>query len=308
MALIMSSSLAAHSLPYHLKTLFLFTSDQVLDTVIPGTLFGLSAAFSGPVLSLPTQSFFTITQRLPAAWIWLWLMILQFCIQNQRHTNSVEEDRINKPWRPIPVGRISQHAAVKLLVGVYVLNAIISWHLDVLPIYIAWTVFGTAYNDFGGGDHSGLSRNAFCGVLFCCSFGGALSIAIGHDTSMSWKAWQWTFMMTFGIIGTTIHVQDFRDEIGDSARGRKTLVLEMGRKSALWSVMLAITFWSVFSPVIFFGSAWKALALSVGFAVYLIVISIQAIGGFDAKRDRRLYKIWCLWIGVCCGLPSLAPA
>ncbi|EAT78509.2 hypothetical protein HBH56_193490 [Parastagonospora nodorum] len=301
----MANSFRTTSFSYHLQTLFLFTSDQVLDTVIPGTLFGLSAAFSGPVLSLPTQSLFTIAHRLPATWIWLWLMILQFCLQNQHHTNSVEEDKINKPWRPIPAGRISQTGALRVLTAVYVLNAVVSWHLSVLPTYIAWTVLGTAYNDFGGGDHSGLSRNAFCGALFCCTFSGALSIALGSATSMSYEAWQWTVLMTFGIIGMTIHTQDFRDEVGDKARGRKTLVLQIGRKVALWSVICAVTFWSVYPPFALFKGNWVATAPSVVFAGYLVLIACQAMGGFDAKRDRRMYKIWCLWIGVCCELPAL---
>jgi 4-hydroxybenzoate polyprenyltransferase len=299
---------AKSGLPYHLETLVLFTSDQVLDTVIPGTAFGLASSISGPLLDLPNQDVFTITQRLPAVWIWLWLMILQFCLQNQRHTNSVEEDLINKPWRPIPAKRISQKNALWLLLCTYALNTVVSWYLDVLPIYVAWTVLGTAYNDLGGGDHSGLSRNIFCGALFCCTFGGALSIALGHGHSMTYKAWQWTLMMTFGIIGTTIHTQDFRDEVGDRARGRKTLVLEMKRKPPARSVVLAVTFWSLYPPLVFFRSAWMAAAVLVVFACYLVTVSVQAMNGFDAKRDRRMYKIWCLWIGVCCGLPALVRA
>lgn len=189
--------------------------------------------------------------------------------------------------------------------GVYVLNAVVSWRLDVLPIYVAWTLLGTVYNDFGGGDYSGFSRNAFCGALFCCTFSGALSIALGNAAPMSFEAWRWTGLMTFGIIGMTIHTQDFRDEIGDKARGRKTLVLQMGRKTALWSVMCAIIFWSVYPVFALFGGSWVAGAASGAFGGYLILVVGQAMGGFDAKRDRQMYKIWCLWIGVCCGLPGL---
>jgi 4-hydroxybenzoate polyprenyltransferase len=295
-------------LPYHLETLFLLTSDQVLDTVIPGTAFGLSAAVSGPILNLPSQSIFTITQRLPAVWLWLWLMSLQFCLQNQWHTNSIEEDLINKPWRPLPAKRLTQKQAIWLLLVTYVLNAVMSWHLGVLYIHFAWIILGTIYNDFSGGDHSGLLRNGFCGALGCCVYGSALSIALGHRVEMSWKAWQWTLMMTFGIIGTTIHTQDFRDEVGDRARGRKTLVLEMGRMPAAWSVIVAVAFWSVCAPLVFFESAWITGTVLMVFAGHLVTVSFQTMGGFEAKRDRRMYKIWCLWIGICCGIPALVRA
>lgn len=193
------------SLLYHLNTLYLFTGDQILDTVIPGTIFGLSAAISGPVLNLPAQDPFAIVQRLPVVWFWLWLMILQFCLQNQRHTESVKEDAINKPWRPLPAGRMSQENAVSLLTCTFIVSCVVSWHLDVLPIYLAWTVLGTLYNDRGCGDYSGLSRNVFCGALFCCTFGGALSISLGSGSAMSFRASQWTVMMTLGIISSTIY-------------------------------------------------------------------------------------------------------
>jgi 4-hydroxybenzoate polyprenyltransferase len=293
------------SLLYHLKTLLLFTSDQILDTVIPGTAFGAFAAVSGPVLGLPAQETSAVVRRLPRISIWLWLMILQFCVQNQRHTSSVEEDSINKWWRPIPARRITQENTVSLLSSTYILNCAISYHLDVQPIYLAWTVLGTIYNDFGGGDHSGLSRNIFCGALFCCTFSGALSIGLGPSCDMSYRAWQWTLLMTLGMIGSTIHTQDFRDEIGDKARGRRTLVLEMGRRPAMLSVVVGVSFWSLYLPLSFFASDWTTAMLSMVLGAYLVIASFRAMGGHDAKRDRRMYKTWCLWIGVYCGLPAL---
>ena len=74
------------------KSLYLFTCDQILDTVIPGTLFGILGALSGPVLDLPSQQYLPILARAPAAALWLWFVILQFCVQNQRSPVSVAED------------------------------------------------------------------------------------------------------------------------------------------------------------------------------------------------------------------------
>jgi 4-hydroxybenzoate polyprenyltransferase len=293
------------SMLYHVNTLLLFTGDQVFDTVMPGTVFSICAVLAGPTLGLPEQGAFTIMQRLPIVWSWLWLMILQFCLQNQRHTASIEEDAINKPWRPIPSGRITQGRASLLLTLTYAVSGIISYYLNVLPIYLAWTVLGMAYNDFGGGDHSGLSRNVFCGALFSCTFGGALRIALGPD-SMSYSACQWTALVTLGIIAFTIHTQDFRDEPGDKARGRHTLVLEMGRKPALWTVIFTVSFWSIYIPVGFFEMSWVTVFLSVVVGGYLSVACLRSMSGHDAGLDRHMYKIWCFWIAICCSLPTLA--
>ncbi|KAF1832863.1 hypothetical protein BDW02DRAFT_502012 [Decorospora gaudefroyi] len=298
---------ALHSAFYHARTLFLFTSDQLLDTVFPGTVFGTLAAISGPVLRLPHQDILTVFQRLPVVWFWLWLIILQFCLHNQRHTESVDEDAINKPWRPIPSKRIDQEQAKYLLMATYFVTGIVSYYLSVLPIFVAWSVLATGYNDFGGGDYSGIVRNLFCGAFFSCSFGGALSIALGPH-SMSYAAWQWTFLVTLGIITTTIQTQEFRDEIGDKARGRRTIPIEMGRKPALVTVIATVAFWSVYAPLGFLASGWKAGLMSVAIGGWLVAIALSAMGGHDPRRDRKMYKVWCLWICACCGLPAMAGA
>lgn len=44
--------------------------------------------------------------------LWTWLHLLQFCVSNQ--SLSLDEDRYNKPWRPIPSGRCTTASAVCL--------------------------------------------------------------------------------------------------------------------------------------------------------------------------------------------------
>jgi 4-hydroxybenzoate polyprenyltransferase len=148
-------------------------------------------------------------------------------------------------------------------------------------------------------------RNLFCGAFFTCSFGGALSIALGPH-SMKYAAWQWTFLVCLGIITTTIQTQEFRDEVGNKARGRHTIPMEMGRKSALVTVILTVAFWSVYAPLDFLASGWTAAVLSIAVGAWLTMIATMAMGRHDAKRNRKIYKVWCLWIVACCGLPVLA--
>jgi 4-hydroxybenzoate polyprenyltransferase len=138
----------------------------------------------------------------------------------------------------------------------------ISWHLGVVPIFAPWSLLATGYNDFGGGDFSGISCNVFHGAFFICTFGGTLSIALGPH-SMSLPAWQWTFLVCLGIITTTIQTQDFRDEIGDRARGRLTIPISMGRKPALLTVIAAVAFWSVYAPLGFLTSDGRVAVLPI---------------------------------------------
>ena len=46
---------------------------------------------------------------LSKSFIWTWFHLLQFCVSNQRL--SMGEDAVNKPWRPIPAGRLSRSQA-----------------------------------------------------------------------------------------------------------------------------------------------------------------------------------------------------
>jgi 4-hydroxybenzoate polyprenyltransferase len=229
---------------YHFRTLLLFTHDQFFDTIIPGTIFSLLATLSGPSLALPSSPVLPCLVRIPLTSIWLWLIIMQFCLQNQCSTGSPEEDAVNKPWRPIPSRRISLQNAKTLLRATHGVAGLASWYLGTLYPFVAWTALSTLYNDLGGSDRSGLTRNAFCGGFFTCSFGGALMIALG-PTGMSKAALQWTFLVCWCILLTTIQTQEFRDEKGDRLRGRRTLVTELGRTKALWTVYGTVAFWSL---------------------------------------------------------------
>lgn len=232
------------SIPYHLHTLLLFTYDQFFDTIIPGTMFGLLTTLSGPALSLPAQPTWTVFLRVPVIFAWLWIIILQFCLQNQCSEGSWKEDAINKPWRPIPSQRITLANAKKLLTVTQLLAAAFSWYLDVSPPFLVWSALSILYNDLGGSDLNGTVRNMFCGGFFTCSFGGALLIALNGD-KMSRAAGHWTFLVCWCILMTTIQTQEFRDELGDKQRARRTLVTELGRVRALWTVYVAVTFWSL---------------------------------------------------------------
>jgi hypothetical protein len=234
----------SHFLPYHLHTLLLFTYDQFFDTIIPGTIFGLLTTLAGPELALTSQPAVTVFLRGPILSAWLWLIILQFCLQNQCSAGSPEEDAINKPWRPIPSQRITLIDTKNLLRATHLVAGLMSWYLGVVYPFIIWTALSTLYNDLGGSDRSGFVRNLFCGGFFTCSFGGALMLALG-EAEVSREAIQWTLLVCWCILLTTIQTQEFRDEVGDKARGRKTLVTELGRTRALWTVYVAVTFWSL---------------------------------------------------------------
>lgn len=102
---------------------------------------------------------------------WLWSVLLQFNLINQ--TVLPEEDAENKPWRPIPSGRISLRSAIIARWISIPACALISAYFGtpVLVSCILFTFFASLYNFFDG-DKNGFVKNLINGF-------GSCSLALG---------------------------------------------------------------------------------------------------------------------------------
>ena len=104
------------SLGYFLYTLWLFTVSDHKTFVVPEALFGILGALSGPLLTdNPDPNICQIVFQVPKVFLWTWLNTFVFDLANQRHVESVEEDRLNKPFRPLAAGRITPTQTKQLL-------------------------------------------------------------------------------------------------------------------------------------------------------------------------------------------------
>ena len=102
---------------------------------------------------------------------WVFLHLLQFCVSNQ--TSDPEEDRRNKPWRPIPSGRITLAQAQGLRCLLFLLCFAISAQYDVLGAGIVLSAATIAHNEFGMGAHW-FSRNALNAIGYASFSAGSL--------------------------------------------------------------------------------------------------------------------------------------
>jgi len=107
--------------------------------------------------------------------LWIWLHLLQFNISNQ--IQDPEEDRRNKPSRPIPADRISVDSAADMRwVMVPVCLMLSLWYgtqaLLASAIFAALTIW---YNELNG-DKMGLSKNVLTAILYgCLEVGGTVA-------------------------------------------------------------------------------------------------------------------------------------
>ncbi|PSN66444.1 hypothetical protein BS50DRAFT_669295 [Corynespora cassiicola Philippines] len=287
-----------------IMTLLLFTYDQTFDTIIPCTAFGICAAMSGVAPGLPPIRPGDILWRIFSVTLWLWLLALQFCVQNQRDIKSIQEDRINKPWRPLPAERISLQQTDILVLAVYLMAAVISSNFSVLPMFGIYSLLVILYNDFSGGDCGGMTRNLFFVGAYSCLIFGALRICIGADHEMSNESIKWatTFVL---VLGSTIQASEFRDESGDKVRGRKTIITTLGRRWTRISVIISVAFWSIYVPLYSMAVSWLSASLPISIGGFLVILNLLMLDHTEKKRDRFMYQIWGLWMLSFCPLPLL---
>ncbi|KAL0068095.1 hypothetical protein AAF712_004755 [Marasmius tenuissimus] len=254
---------------------YAFTMSDIKTIIIPVTCYGL--------LSAPeTPGIHTMSRLL----IWVWLYLLQFCAANQMY--SPEEDCANKPYRPIPAGLMSVESTYFLRWSLVPICLYISWQEHVLIPGLLLTGAFWAYNE-GNLDARWYSKNLLNAIGIVSWDVGASKIASAGFASLNEIFWM-APLLSLGLIWTTIHVQDFRDEIGDRMQGRITFptLLPEGSRYITSFVINAWTlalgwYWGLSTT-----SYW--LFLSLG-AYLSLRIFFQRTEGED-KVSLRVYMVW----------------
>ncbi|ROV92771.1 hypothetical protein VMCG_09087 [Cytospora schulzeri] len=195
-----------------------FTESDFATFVVPDTAFGVLAAHATIPLANAQPSTLEVLRRLPAILIFNWSNLLIFDLANQRSPESIAEDCINKPWRPIPSGKITGEQtrrvmliAVPLSLGMnYYLS---TWSQGVIIHLVTWL-----YNDLGGSDEA-FVREVLIAVGYAMFNSGSLKIAAGCHTQQNGsgineKGAVWTAVIS-AVILTTMQVQDLKDQEGD---------------------------------------------------------------------------------------------
>ncbi|KAI1658973.1 UbiA prenyltransferase family [Daldinia decipiens] len=289
----------ADSLISALYTLWLFPLSDIPTMIIPVTLLGMLTAASGQFGTLASSR--DVLLRLPQTFSWVWLNVFLFSISNQRSKESILEDSINKPWRPLPAGKLDMSQARQLLlIGIPLVLTSCSLCLGAAQETAFCLVLTWMYNDLGGADEHFVLRNMINGVAYFFYGSGALKVATGSE-SVGSEASVWLLMVAC-IITTTMQVQDLKDQEGDKARKRSTAPLDLGDRVCRFSIAVGVILWSLaclsywpWSPI------GLLVVLSLGSLVVWRVTLLR-----NAAEDALTYRWWSIWlISVFC-LPIIA--
>lgn len=231
---------------------------------------------------------------------WIWLNLFSLDLANQRLDESIQEDAVNKPWRPIPAGRLSQQKARYLQIIIIPTTLAFSYVVGGLQESFVMMALNWIYNDLGAANENFWLRNLMNALGFMDFIVGATVVIGGPGAALSRSGWVWVSMMG-GCIFTTISLQDLYDQDGDSARGRKTAPLVLGDFSCRMMVSAGLMAWSFAAPF-YVGVTLPNLGVLVMLA--LVIISRTFVFR-SAICDRCTFKVWCLWIVALYSLPAM---
>lgn len=275
-----------------LQIFWLSTKSDFWTFVIPDTAFGVFGALAGPVLTTNNAtSFPAILIRIPSVLAWNWLNLLVFDLANQRSPDSVAEDSLNKPWRPIPAGHVTPVQMRRLLLAVLPVVLAINfslgaWQETSLLFALTWM-----YNDLRGGDDSFILRNMIISLAFGLYNGGSLRVACGAGNTLHESGYCWIIIVS-AVIFSTMHIQDLKDIAGDQARNRQSAPLVLGDGVTRWTIAGPILAWSVLCPL-YLRVGMLAFALPVTIGTYVAFRTLWMRG---PQADCTSWYIWAFWL------------
>ncbi|KAI0428184.1 UbiA prenyltransferase family-domain-containing protein [Xylaria sp. FL1042] len=290
------------SVLYHLATLFLFTKSDFKSVIIPQSVFALSLVFSeSGATQLYQHDAGEVAARIPYMLAWIWLHLLVEDIANQILDSSVVEDTINKPWRPIPAGRLTVVEARDLIRVLVAVALVLSVFLrSFLPSTTLMTMIWL-YNDLDGSSSGPAMRNLVNAAGLACFGWGAVCVLLAGAPGDGNMLRDW-LLLTAAVTSTTIQIQDLSDKDGDKARNRKTAPLVYGEWWTRWSVAIAASFWS-FVCSVFWGVSLPYAVVPLGIA---FIMSVLILLGKSQSSSELGLRLWCLWVTVIFMLPLLS--
>ncbi|KAI0886975.1 UbiA prenyltransferase family-domain-containing protein [Annulohypoxylon maeteangense] len=296
----------SNDIGFHVKTLFLFTKSDFKTVFFPQTIFALAIAFArSRVTEHVTQEWpmDKIAIRLVGMVVWVWIHLLVADISNQRLPESILEDTINKPWRPLPAARITTTEAINMLRVIVMLSICISLLFgSYLP---SITLMGMLwlYNDLDGNGSGPWVRNVLNAAGLTCYGWGAVTILLGTQIGENGKILRNWYILMALVITTTIHSQDFPDLVGDKARGRNTMPLLYGESLSRWSVAISVIFWSLVCP-----RFWVLSSFGVCFSTMIVggTIATLVVLQLGQRYDKWVWRLWCLWLTGLYLLPAFS--
>ncbi|KAH7104029.1 hypothetical protein BKA62DRAFT_742362 [Auriculariales sp. MPI-PUGE-AT-0066] len=284
-------------LQFHAYTLWLFTQSDMKTLMVPQTIFATASYLAGCSdrgnRTVPSG---TLVSRAPLMLFWIWINLLHVVVSNQRQPEAIVEDLGNKPWRPLPAGRLSRRGAAYIFFAALTLGFAASYALHVITPFLIMVVLSTLYSEADIASRYVWARGVF-NAGGVASFGwGALSVLSGREAlGLTARDYAWVALSGAAVL-TTIQVADLPDIDGDRDRDRITAPLVYGQNVTRASVGIAVGLWSIVSPRLWV-SEWVLASVAPLIAAALLMLAL-ILANLWQSMDMMAYCLWCTWISI----------
>jgi 4-hydroxybenzoate polyprenyltransferase len=263
--------------------MYAFTRGDWSASLLPGYTFALPAFKE---VYNYHQSLSQLALSLLTLIAWVVLFIYSFDLNGQ--IVSIEEDKINKPGRPLCTGLVTPRGAqTRFFVTTTLFLALALVKSTLLAPTICWILTTRFLSHTTYGNHW-IGKNTI-----------AMSTGTWSLLAGSWRAVGPTnpevdrqaiyIALYFGI---TSQIQDLRDVKGDLAVGRRTLPIAFGDKLSRWLIVLG--FVPAAGVLLVNGGLIEATPASiVDVAMHFLIVYrvLNALGKDDAKYDGFTYAV-----------------
>ncbi|KAF4590497.1 UbiA prenyltransferase [Pleurotus pulmonarius] len=256
-----------------LRLFFDFTWRDWSTTLIPGLIVATGAVTH---TSLPAWN---VVRFVP----WVACFVYFFNLSNQ--IVGIEEDRINKPDRPLPSGKITVQGAKRrwaLALAAFVCTALFNDNGRIIAetaMWIATTAF-LCLTPYGG---HWFGRNSVAMGTGTWALLGGIYKTVARPSAMEER-----FFLVVAIwLATAMQIQDLRDIDGDMAVGRKTLPIVAGDRRSRWLISLA--FLPLSYVALWVGGIISMAPTTVSAAHVLLVY--RTLRGGEVKYDHKTYML-----------------
>lgn len=173
-----------------LYSIWLFTRSDLKTIFIPQSIFGVLGGLPQSCLTRGDRTAGEVLWRAPLVTLWVWIILCPFNIDNQRSSASIEEDTINRPWRPLPAKRLTPEHALRLQVIFHILAFLYSLEVGGIYQWVCGIILGCLYNAVGLADCSCIGKNAV-NALGYTTFGSKCPCSPRWTSSKPNPAWPW---------------------------------------------------------------------------------------------------------------------
>ncbi|MCK4730137.1 MAG: geranylgeranylglycerol-phosphate geranylgeranyltransferase [Candidatus Aenigmarchaeota archaeon] len=222
--------------------------------------------------------------------LWLFPIVAVFLISASGNVINdyfdIDIDKINKPKRPLPSGRISKKQVIVFYICLSLIGLILSYFISVnffiLSVYNTILVFVYSLrfkkNPIGNIVDSWLACSVFIAPVLI--FGGFEELIVSTATILAVIAF-------FGNYGREV-LKDVEDMKGDKLAGAKTLPIIFGKNKAVFFGKLLISFSSFFMFVPYFSGIFSEFYLLFALVCFFVCLYILTIK--DVSKAQKTTK------------------